>query len=169
MTLKERVLRFYLEPVTADPVQQEAKKMKTLLRHYTGPSQNLFERFVENSLANSSYSEKAGSACWNPKVDIEETEKEFIVSMDLPGLEKEEISIRALGNILSVSGERKNGKDTKTKNIRYSERFYGSFDRSLRIPEDIKLETIQAEYKSGVLEILIPKTDGEKIREISIQ
>jgi len=105
---------------------------------------------------------------WNPSVEMEETDKEYIIKFDLPGVKKEEISIEAKNDTLTVSGERKAEKKENTKHRRYNERFYGTFTRTFRLPESVKTEEITASYKDGVLEIKVPKQEEAKVKKIAI-
>lgn len=105
---------------------------------------------------------------WNPSVEMEESDDDFTVRFDLPGMKKEDIQIEAKGDLLTVSGERKSEKKVNEKGRRYSERFYGSFSRTIRLPEGSKTDEISASYKDGVLEIKVPKTPEEKARKIVV-
>lgn len=89
--------------------------------------------------------------------DIEETEKGFLVSMDLPGMKEEEIKVDFADHVLKISGERK--RETKSEDGSYLERSHGSFSRSFSLPENIKSEAISAHYENGVLKIEIPKNE----------
>lgn len=103
-----------------------------------------------------------------PACDIEETDSNYVMSFDVPGVKKEDIKIDLRGHTLIVSGERKNESQQKGKNFRKSEVSYGAFQRSFDLAEDVKAEQIEAQYADGVLCVTIPKTKAAKAEQIKI-
>lgn len=106
---------------------------------------------------------------FEPQVEVRDEGDHFVVHADLPGLKKEEFSIKVQGTTLTLAGERKNEKETKEKRSYYSERSYGSFVRTLEFPVEVQAEKVKASYKDGVLEIALPKAESAKAREISVE
>lgn len=106
---------------------------------------------------------------WQPRVDIHESNDEYTVSADLPGMTKDEISINIKENVLSISGERKYESKDDKKNFYRMERGYGRFSRSFRLPEEVKADKISANFKDGVLTVDIPKAEEVKPKEIEIK
>jgi len=106
-----------------------------------------------------------------PSIDIDETDKEVTVSADLPGLEEKDINVSLDGDVLTLSGERKHEKEEKQKNYHRVERAYGSFSRSVALPEGIDHENVKATFKKGVLTVKIAKLPGAKSlrRHIPVQ
>lgn len=105
---------------------------------------------------------------FQPATDIEETEKEYMVSIDVPGIRKEDISVELQGNVLHVSGERNfERKDDKSQN-RYIERSYGRFERAFSLPENVDPEAVQAQFENGVLHLVLPKSETAQRRKISV-
>lgn len=105
---------------------------------------------------------------FNISVDIQETDENLLVKAELPGLEKEDISIEMDDAILTISGEKKIEKVDNESKIHRSEITYGKFQRSFHIPIRVKHDEITASFKDGVLHITLPKTEVEKTRKISI-
>lgn len=107
---------------------------------------------------------------FSPSVDIAETEKEFELQFHIPGMKREDISIDVHEDRLTVSGERKMEEEKKEKNYHSVESYYGTFNRSFYLPDNANVEKIDASYKDGVLNIVIPK-DAKKAskRTISIK
>lgn len=105
-----------------------------------------------------------------PAVDMTESDDHYMVSVDLPGIKKEDIKIEMQNNVLSISGERKRevNTDSKEKVQRY-ERSYGFFQRSLTLPQSVESEKIDAQYENGVLQILLPKAATAKTRRIEVK
>ncbi len=103
-----------------------------------------------------------------PAVDIFDNQKEIVVKADLPGLKKEEINVSVEDNILSIRAEKKEEKEIKKDKYYRTERFWGSFVRNLELPNNVDAQKIDANYKDGVLEIKLPKIEGEKPKQISV-
>lgn len=105
-----------------------------------------------------------------PAVDVYERDNKVIVKAELPGIDKKDIRVNLEEDILTISGELKEEREEKEKGRYYSERYFGKIQRSIRLPEGVKLEDIRATYKNGVLNVEIPKGESEKKRkEISIE
>lgn len=103
-----------------------------------------------------------------PNTDLEEAGDHYLLSMDLPGMKKEDIKIEFRNNILTVAAERSEESETKGRNRYRANRYYGAFERSFNLPEDVKADQIATEYKDGVLRIAIPKTPASKAQQIPV-
>ncbi len=106
---------------------------------------------------------------WAPRVDVHETPENFIVHLDVPGVDKNDIKVKFEDNTLTVTGERKYESRNEEKDFRHVERTYGTFTRSLRLAKDVDAQKIQAAYKNGVLEITLPKAEEVKPKEIEVK
>lgn len=93
-----------------------------------------------------------------PRVDISETDKAYQVVAELPGLDQNDIEVELKDDVLTVSGDKKEEKEREEKNYHVSERRFGSFRRSFRIPGEVDQNKISAEFKNGVLTVALPKT-----------
>ena len=93
-----------------------------------------------------------------PAVDIEETEKEFILSADMPGLKKKEVTIDIHDGIITIKGERMNEDKSSFNGYHMHERQFGSFNRSFRLPDNVNEDKIAAKFDNGELLITLPKT-----------
>jgi HSP20 family protein len=105
---------------------------------------------------------------WMPAMDLVETEEHFVLRADLPGLAEEDVTIEVEDNVLTVSGERKAEHEATKEGYHRVERAFGSFSRSLTLPEGVDAEAVSANFDRGVLEIRIPKPEQRKPRKISI-
>ncbi|MBF0243800.1 MAG: Hsp20/alpha crystallin family protein [Planctomycetes bacterium] len=105
---------------------------------------------------------------WNPRLDFSETEDGYLMEMDLPGINKEDISITCEDQVLTVSGERKLEKNEEGETLHRTERFHGRFSRSLRLPAKVDLDQVKAEVVGGVLSIRLPKAPEAKVRTIAL-
>ena len=106
---------------------------------------------------------------FNTAVDIIEAENIFTITLDLPGLVKNDINISVNEGVLTVSGERKGTEAGDEKYFHYIERHGGKFSRSFRLPELVDADTIKASYKNGVLSLELVKKEEAKPRTIEIK
>ena len=111
----------------------------------------------------------ASDRAWNPKADIFEEDDRFVVQAELPGVEKDNISIDVDGRVLTIKGERSGENEVKEKNYYRRECSYGTFQRSFTLPDETDSEKIKAEYKDGVLKLNIPKPETRQPKKISVQ
>lgn len=106
---------------------------------------------------------------WMPSVDISETDTEIQVRAELPGLDSKDIEVSVSGDILTIKGEKKEKKETKEESYHSRERYYGSFQRSVRLPVQVKSEEAKADFKNGILNLTLPKAESAKSRKIEIK
>lgn len=106
---------------------------------------------------------------WLPAIDMSESEKEIVVSAEIPGMDGEDIDISLNGRVLTIKGERKQEKEGKEKNYHFLECRYGTFSRSFELPADVDSEKIKAGYKDGVLKINLPKTKQQSVKKIEVK
>ncbi|WP_141736383.1 Hsp20/alpha crystallin family protein [Oligoflexus tunisiensis] len=103
-----------------------------------------------------------------PQCDMEESDDHYLLSFDMPGLEKDNIDIEMQGNQLVVTGERKQEQEKGEGRSRIVERRYGRFQRAIRLPENVKTDGIEAEYTNGVLKVAVPKSAESGRQKIKI-
>jgi HSP20 family protein len=96
-----------------------------------------------------------GRTGW-PSMDVEETEKEYLVTAELPGLEERDVEVLLLDGLLTVRGEKK--LESENRNRTYSERFYGRFERQITLDRDVDETAVNATFKNGVLTVTVPKS-----------
>ncbi len=106
---------------------------------------------------------------WQPLVDIRETENAYRIEVELPAIDPEDVSIDLKGGVLHVSGERDYVKEDDTGRVHHSERRYGKFTRSFRLPEDADPEAIDAAAKDGVITITVGKSAKALGRSIKVK
>ena len=112
-------------------------------------------------------SEEGGE--WLPSLDVAETKNEIVVKAEVPGLEPKDIDISLSDGLLTIKGEKKQEREEKEENYHLVERSYGSFARSIRLPNEVQSDKINASYKNGVLKIVLPKSEEAKKKEIKIK
>jgi HSP20 family protein len=105
---------------------------------------------------------------WMPAMDLVEADDNFVLRADLPGLTQDDIKIEFEDRTLTVSGERKAENEVKKDGYVRVERAFGSFSRSLTLPQGVDPEAVTASFENGVLEVTIPKPEERKPRRIEI-
>ena len=93
---------------------------------------------------------------WIPELEVFERDGRFVVRADLPGMKKEDVKVNVQNDMLILEGERKVEEEVKKDNFHRTERSYGSFFRSLPLPEGVKLDKVEAKFRDGVLEVSMP-------------
>lgn len=106
---------------------------------------------------------------FTPRVDVTEDNENLYVVADIPGVEKNEVKVSVVGDVLTISGEKKKESRDEKKNYYKIERTSGSFSRSFTLPAEIHTDKISAEFKDGVLKITLPKTEEAKVVEKQIE
>ncbi|HEX6644661.1 MAG TPA: Hsp20/alpha crystallin family protein [Gemmatimonadales bacterium] len=106
---------------------------------------------------------------WAPRLDLTETEKEFVVRCEVPGIHKENLDINLSGNLLRITGHRDAVQETKDEMYLYREREVGRFVRTLKLPVAVDEEHIEAAYQDGVLTIRVPKPAAAVAKKILIK
>ncbi|MDU9049680.1 MAG: Hsp20/alpha crystallin family protein [Candidatus Electrothrix sp. Rat3] len=105
-----------------------------------------------------------------PVTDLAASDKEYTVTVEVPGAEKDDIKIEVANNVMTIRGEKKQKKEEEEKDFYRQERFYGSFQRVLSLPEDANQDAIKATFNQGVLTVTMPRKDMPKpaVKEIKI-
>ena len=124
--------------------------------------------FDESYRARGGEDEWALGGSWAPAVDIYEHEGNIVLTAELPGVDPKAVDIRVENNVLTLRGERKWSDEVKRESYHRVERSYGSFTRSFTLPNVVDTEKIKAEYKDGMLRLVLPKKEEAKPRQISI-
>jgi HSP20 family protein len=112
--------------------------------------------------------DRQSSRRWAPAVDLFEREDSLVLKADLPGLTEDDVQIEVRDHVLTISGERRADFEDKENGYYRVERAFGSFSRSLTLPEGVDADKIAASFDNGVLEVTIPKPEERKPRRIEI-
>ena len=145
----DRSSRKDLAPRYADPFSALRAEMNSLFDSLMGGSQL--------SLACSAPAEAEALRLLTPHVDVKETDKEIVVEAELPGMDEKDISLALQDGVLTIRGEKKQEYDEEKENYRVMERRYGSFQRSLRLPDTVDEDKVEASFGNGVLKVIVPK------------
>jgi len=105
---------------------------------------------------------------WNPTCEVEENDDHYLMTIEMPGIPKDQIKIEYINNQLTISGER--GRESKKQDdgYRYSERRYGKFYRSFALPAGVNADKVEANYEDGVLRLYVPKAEEARSKQIKI-
>jgi HSP20 family protein len=129
-----------------------------------------FERaFSGNGAEPSNGNESTEMAVWSPRVNLAETENEYLVTVELPGMTRDEINVEFVQGDLWITGERRHVSEEKGKTWHRIESLYGSFRRMVRLGDAVNSESVDAEYKDGVLFITVRKAEVAKPHRIEIR
>ncbi|MEW5757472.1 MAG: Hsp20/alpha crystallin family protein [Pseudomonadota bacterium] len=106
---------------------------------------------------------------WSPAVDISETDKEYLIKVEVPGIKKDDVKVTVHAGVLTIKGERKSEKEEKGEKFHRVERYYGSFARSFTLPENVNENRVTAEHKDGVLTVHLEKQEPAKPQAIEVK
>jgi HSP20 family protein len=105
---------------------------------------------------------------FTPAIDLSETPEAFLVEASVPGLKAEDIQVSFEDNVLTISGEIHQKEEQKERNYHRVERRYGSFKRSIALPNSVQADKIEASLENGILHLSIPKAEEVKPRRITV-
>ena len=132
--------------------------------------EDMFDRYSRNiGWPRGGSQEIMATGDWAPRVDIAETDNEFIIKAEIPEVKKEDVKVTVDSGVLAIRGERKQEKEEKGKKFHRVERYYGSFTRSFTLPDNVDESKIEASFKDGVLNLKIPKTEAVKPKAIEVK
>ena len=105
---------------------------------------------------------------WAPSADISETDKEYVIRAELPAVKKEDVQVTLDQGMITIKGERRQQNEDKKEKFHRVESFYGSFERSFSLPENVNADAVRCESKDGILTVHIPKTETVKSKPVQI-
>ena len=127
------------------------------------------DELFHNRLASVPGGEGLQSVAWSPIVDIEETEQNYVIRVELPGLDKDKVKVVVENGVLTLSGERDLERKAEGKTFHRVERSHGTFSRSFTLPEDVDSESVVANFKDGLLEIHVAKHEKALPKSIEVR
>jgi HSP20 family protein len=104
-----------------------------------------------------------------PPVDIHETDRDYIIAAEVPGIEPKDIDVRLEGHTLTIRGEREQKQEQDVGTMHRTERSYGAFSRAFTLPQDVQADSINAKFRNGVLTITVPKSQTAPSKQVQIE
>jgi len=142
----------------------------SLIRYQAAPVARLFDELDSMLSGGFDWTGRELTGRMYPPVDITESEKDYTIKADLPGLSKEDIRVNVADGTLSITGEKKHEVEKKEKDRYYHfERSYGRFTRSFSLPAHVDGTNIEAKYVNGVLEVHLKKTEESRPKAIEVK
>lgn len=111
---------------------------------------------------------RAREDSWTPACDIDEESNHYLLTLDMPGVQKDQIKLEVVDNQLTISGERNTERKTNSEGVSYTERRHGTFQRTFGLPPGVDLGKVEAHYQDGTLRVYVPKAETAKPRQIKI-
>jgi HSP20 family protein len=133
-----------------------------------GEMDRLFDSFLRDPFGSMDWPHW-GVGKWSPAMDVAESDKEVSVRAELPGIDPKDLDVSVVGNQLILSGEKRESSETKERGFYHSETHYGSFRRSVPLPEGVDTEHVDAEFTQGVLTLRLPKTAPANQKRIEVK
>ncbi len=128
-----------------------------------------FNQMVNRYAVPADGQDKQGAKAWVPSVDIQESGTQYLVQTELPGVEKEDVSVTVEESVLTIKGEKKMQEASEDEQWHRVESTYGKFERRFSLPDEIDVDAVEANYKDGVLRLTIPKTEKAKPKMIDVK
>lgn len=137
-------------------------------RSFSPSGVNPFWSSVERLALDLQRDEAVQPPAFAPRLEVVESESEFLVTAELPGLEEKDFQIEVHANVLTLRGEKRSGTAGDQKGRHFSERVYGEFRRAIELPVEVSSDKASASFKNGVLSVTVPKAETVKVRNIPV-
>lgn len=128
----------------------------------------VFENFLSDIRPYRSGGESGGTMAFAPRVELTDNGQEYLVHCELPGCKKEDISLDVHDQVLAIQGETKFKQEVNRENVKFSERRYGKWSRTIPLPHRVAKDKVTAKFEDGVLEVVLPRTEEEQKKRITI-
>jgi HSP20 family protein len=149
--------------------RREIRDPLAMLRQMTSELDRMFEDWPAIQVPRLRAAGALEPAAWSPRIDVFERDKRLITRVDLPGMKKEDVSVEVTDGYLTLAGERKHEKEEKAEDFYRREREYGSFSRTVPLPEGVKLEDVKATFADGVLEVSVPIAAAPELKPRKVE
>lgn len=138
-------------------------------RELENVSDRLNRMLTRRTMPDIGQDESLALADWAPLVDVMETDVDFQIQAELPGVEKKDVKLSVEDGVLMISGRREQKKEEKSKRYHRTERAYGSFARSFTVPDSVDGQKVTAEFDNGILTVRLPKSEKARPKSIEIK
>ncbi|KAK3834944.1 MAG: HSP20-like chaperone [Linnemannia gamsii] len=147
-----------------DPFDRLERRMNQVFDHLTDP----WPTVRRSQRSSSGDSQLATMNLISPAVDVYESDKGWNIHVELPGVRKEDIKIDASDNAVTLAAESKFSQDYSRDNVRYQERRFGTYSRTIPLPDSVDRDKIDANFQDGVLNLFLPKGEVAQPRKITV-
>jgi HSP20 family protein len=148
--------------------QREGERTESPIVALRNEMDRLFDAFVREPFGAVDWP-FVGQGRWSPTIDIAESDQEVTVRAELPGIDPKDLDVSVSGNQLVLTGEKKESSEHQGKDYYQSESRYGSFRRSVRLPDGVDAENVDAQYANGVLTLHLKKTPSAVPKRIEVK
>ncbi|MBN1347738.1 MAG: Hsp20/alpha crystallin family protein [Phycisphaerae bacterium] len=151
--------------------QRESQELPldTTLARFRHDMDDLFDRFWRDPWSLTSGETLESRLGWGPRVNVSETEDDVKVEAELPGIDPKDVDIRLTGDVLTISGRTEQEQKDEKKNYHYHERRYGQFQRSIRLPNTVDPDKVDAAFKNGLLTVTVAKRTDVRPKRIQVK
>jgi HSP20 family protein len=157
-----------MNPIPWRGKQREGERAESPLVALRSEMDRLFDTFLREPFGSIDWP-FVGQGKWSPTVDVAESDEEVVVRVELPGIDPKDLDVSVSGSQLVLSGEKKESTENEGKDFYHSESRYGSFRRSVRLPEGIDTQNVDAQYANGVLTMRLKKTPSAVPKRIEVK
>ena len=147
--------------------QSNSNRSVTPIEEFTTDMERMFDSLLGRTVG--SVLRNTNRETFQPHLDIVETNTDYVVSVDLPGVKPEDVKVEMEDGRLTISGKRETVTEDKAKNVHRVERTRGSFHRAVSLPREVDVEKIDAKYEQGVLHVTLPKSAEKQPRKIEVR
>ena len=133
------------------------------------PFSDFFESSLRNRMLDEFFGERRRMGIPAMPLDVTEADGKYVLTAEVPGVDKKDITIECKDGVLSIRGEKKSQREETREKARILERSYGAFSRTLALPDDADVDHVEASFRDGVLRIEIQKKPGAKVKAIAIK
>ncbi len=150
--------------------ESETPESGTTLSRFRSEMDRLFDQFFGDEFFGlPARSEGQWPRGWWPSADVTERDDEVLVRAELPGVDPEDLDVTISGDVLTISGEKRETEEEREENYYRSERRFGSFRRSMPLPTSVDPDSVEAEYRNGVLTVHLEKTETAQPKRIPVK
>jgi HSP20 family protein len=143
--------------------------LPTLWKNRESFASPLWDDLMENFFYGWPSADSEVQTAWCPRTDVRETEKEIVLDLEIPGIDKKDIKVEVKDNTLTISGERNEEKAEEGTDYYRRERRYGKFERSFGLPDTVEEDKVSAQYKNGILTLTLQKSEKALPKEINVE
>ena len=149
--------------------ESNVTRPETSLSRLRWEMDHLFDRFLRDPWGMELFDRVGSDLAWGPQIELKESENEVTLKAELPGVEPEDVDVNVSGNVLTLRGEKRREHEEKKSDYYYMERQYGSFHRSIQLPNSVDPDKVDATFKKGVLTVTLAKRPDARPNRVKVR